>query len=327
MGHFEHIGPQPLWPERFPLDFLRTKRAQMPRQQFNREYMNDPHDPEARDFRPEWVRWYHPSDLRRLPDGTIFWRHPGHEPGLAGEYDPARDGWQELRQYQAVDPAISAKDRADYFAMLAGGLATDSEDIILLWLLRDRYNFAEQVREIHSMGYTFPRTRLIGVEAVAYQEALRQAADSRAARALTKMKVPLTAVKQRSGPLNKETRLRRRAVEVERGYVWLRRLDPADPGYHEAAWDETGTVKVHPNIWPLYQEMMQFPRAANDDCLDAFDMLVEIMSRKKMFAEFADEDRRATGGRVPTTRTVGRRAAVNAPGLAPSWVPPPRRAA
>lgn len=308
----------PLWPERFPLEFLRSTRDSMPARDFNREYMNDPRDPIARDFRPEWLRFYHGTDLRRATDGRVFWRDYRLK---RNAHDRSTQGYQELGVYQAVDPAISKDDRADYFAMVCGGLAKQSEDIIVLWIAREHLNFAEQIREIHSMALTFPTTRLIGVEATAYQEALKQAADSKAARRLSKMRTPLKGIKHRTGENNKEARLRRRSVDVERGLVWLRRLDPGDHGYDDAPWDETQTVKIHPNHYPLYREMMDFPFAANDDTLDAFDMLVDIMGKRRIFAEFADAKAKATGGKIPTSRRIS---ALPAYGEPATLIPLPR---
>jgi phage terminase large subunit-like protein len=311
----------PLWPRRFPLEFLRVKRSQMPVRQFNQEYLNNPHDPETRDFRPEWLQWYHGTHLLRIPkSGVTMWRSPHWEahPVFGEQYG---DGYQELVQYNAIDPAISQEERADYFALVNGGLSAESEDIVVLWIVHDRLNFAEQVAEIFLSHRQFPRTRMTGIEAINYQEALKQVVDNRTLKRLKGSKVPIRPIKHRTGPKNKEARLRRRAVECEAGYVWLRELWPGDEGYDEAPWDETGLHKIHPNHYPLYQEMMRFPHAAHDDVLDAFDMLVELMGRKKMFEDFAAAERQATGGRVPTTRTKGRRAEANVPGLDPEWEP------
>lgn len=313
---------EPLWPERFPLEFLRVKRSQMPLRQFNQEYLNWPHDDTTRDFRPEWIRWYHHTHLMRLRDGTILWRDPDWTPHpIYG----ARlgDGYQTLALYSAADPAISQDDRADYFAHVVGGMAQETEDIITLWVTQERLNFAEQVAEIFSMHRSFPRLKLTGIEAVAYQEALKQAVEGNLLKRMKRSKIPIRDIKHRSGPKNKEARIRRRAVEVEAGFFWLRELFPDDPGYDEAPWDETGMHKVYPNHYPLYEEMMRFPYGAHDDVIDAWDMLVELMGRKKMFQEFAEAERRAANGKVPTTRTRGRRATVapGAPGLDPDWEP------
>lgn len=312
----------PLWPKRFPLAYLRQKRAQMPLRQFNQEYLNWPHDETTRDFRPEWLRWYHSSNMLRMQTGEILWRSPDWRPNAVFDEEVVGNGYQELHQYGAVDPAISQDERADYFALLHGGLAAESEDIVILWLIHDRLNFAEQVAEIFLSIRNFPRTRLIGIEAVNYQEALRQAADSKVLKRLNRAKVPIRGLKHRTGPKSKEARLRRRAVECEAGFVWMRELLPGDAGYEDAPWDETGLHRVHPNQYPLYEEMMQFPHGKHDDVLDAFDMLVEMMGRRKMFEDFRKAEQAATGGRVPTTRTKGRRAMPSLPGLDPDWQPP-----
>lgn len=304
----------PIWPWRFNLLLLRETRKQLGAAKFNREYMNDPRDPEARDFQPHWVRWYHLSDLRQDRNGRIFWRGPTgpideNLDRLPFGADPPEEEWQELHIHQAVDPAISQRQRADLFTMGAAGCSKKTEDVIFLWLVRERMDFAAQLRTIEAMVNTYPRSRSVALDATSYQDALRQATRERFRKRYGRTRVPLKPLRQKNGLQTKEVRLRRRAIEVEAGVLWLRCLRPGDDGYDEAPWDETGTIKIHPNHFPLYQEMMQFPSGAHDDCLDVLDMLLSVMHRTRLFEDFAERERRANGGReFPDTRTVGPRA-------------------
>jgi hypothetical protein len=308
----------PLWPERFNLLSLRVERQRLGAAKFNKEYMNDPRDPEARDFQPHWIRWYHVSDIRQDRQGRLLWRGPMEpvdrnleQPFLAAlpHAAKAEEEWQELVVHQAVDPAISQRQRADLFTMGAAGCAKKTEDVIFLWLVRERLDFAAQLRTIEAMVNTYPRSRSVALDATAYQDSLRQATRERFRKRYGRTHVPLKPLRQKNGLQTKEVRLRRRAIEVEAGCLWLRCLRPGDVGYEEAPWDETGTVKVHPNHFPLYQEMMHFPNGAHDDCMDCLDMLLSVMHRTRLFEEFAERERRANEGRgFPETRTVGPRA-------------------
>jgi hypothetical protein len=304
----------PIWPWRFNLEALRLERKRLGSAKFNKEYMNDPRDPESRDFQPHWIRWYHLSDLRQDRHGRIFWKHPEDPTDEELAQMPfgvghGKTSWQELHIHQAVDPAISQRQRADLFTMGAGGCSKRTEDVIFLWLVRERMDFAAQLRTIEAMVNTYPRSRSVALDATAYQDALRQATRERFRRRYGRTRVPLKPLRQKNGLQTKEVRLRRRAIEIEAGCLWLRCLRPGDEGYDAAPWDETGTIKIHPNHFPLYQEMMQFPNGAHDDCLDCLDMLLSVMHRTRFFEEFAERERRANGGNeFPTTRTVGPRA-------------------
>ena len=58
-------------------------------------------------------------------NGRIFWKHPDDPDDSQLQRGPVHYGrttnWQELNVFQAVDPAISKTQRADYFTMGAGG--------------------------------------------------------------------------------------------------------------------------------------------------------------------------------------------------------------
>lgn len=302
----------PIWPARWTLEYLRLQRSKMRPGPFNREYMNDPHDPEARDFLPQWIRWWHGSDIRMLRSGRMLWKRPDDPDDdelRRMPYGRHRETfWQELSLYQTVDPAISKAQEADYFTMGCAGCAKRTEDLVFIWLVRERLDFAAQLRMIEAMVNLFPRTRQVGIDNNAYQDTLVQATSSRFRRRYGRTRVPLKRLRQKSGAQTKETRLRRRAVEVEQGVVWLRCVRPGDDEYEKAPWDETHTVKIHPNHYPLYQEMMQFPRGQHDDCLDVLDMLLAISNRTRVFEDYAERERVALGGKArPTSTSVNTR--------------------
>ncbi len=285
----------PLWPEQFPLITLRRIRNSMPLAQFNTEWMNDPHDPESRDYHPEYVQWFRRQDNLRMDRETGDWlfHRPGMTDPLTGE--PV---WQRLDIYQAVDPAISQETTADYFAMITLGLAVESQDVVCLNLVHDRLSFARQVATIMGQFATFPGVVGCAIEEQAYQQALKQTVIARQARRHGLRRVPVKGLTQARGEDSKIRRLRRRAWDLETGTVWLPFVLPGDQGYNETDWTEpvqgVERRKVHPRFRHLYKEMMEFPKSAHDDALDAFDMCMTILGKKRAFRDWAGDERAKT---------------------------------
>jgi len=54
---------EPIWPEVWSMERLRRKKRAIGTISFNKEFMNDPRDEEGL-FREEWIRYYHPEELR-----------------------------------------------------------------------------------------------------------------------------------------------------------------------------------------------------------------------------------------------------------------------
>lgn len=315
---------EPVWPSRFTIEWLRRRRKVMRAGPFNREYMNDPRDEETRDYQPQWVRFYHQDDLR-YRGGVLQWKHPDDPTDEELRHmlyaSERQSSWQDVAIQLGADPAISKSQEADFFTMMSAGHAKRTEEVLILWIVRDRLDFPAQVRTIEQMVNTYPKAKSVAIDATAYQDSLAQATRERFRKRYGRTKVPLKPLRQKNGLTTKETRLRRRSVEVEEGMIWLRCLRPGDDGYEDAPWDETRTVKIFPNHFPLYQEMMQFPRGQHDDCLDVLDMLISVMGRTRAFQDYADREREALGGRVqPTTRTVGPRAMTYTPSDTETWV-------
>jgi hypothetical protein len=286
----------PLWPEWWSLQKLRGMRLTPPMtlHEWNTEWMNDPHDPENRDFLPEWVRWYHRgSDLRfNSKMGEYEWCKPGDMNSLTGE-----PRWQRLYVYQAVDPSVGESAHNDYFVMITIGLSAETHDIILLHLVRGHFNFAEQVNTIESQFMQFPMTIGCGLEAQGYQAVLAQTILSRQAKRYKVRKIPvkkLTQTKNRDGKIG---RLRRRAWDMQTGTVWFPYVKEGDKGYSDAPYSEDAQakdrVRVHSTFAPLYTEMMEFPKSRNDDTLDAFDMAMTVLGRRRMFGDYAEAERLA----------------------------------
>lgn len=130
-----------LWPERFPEEMLRERRAVMGSVVFNLQYQNDARLAEGSVFREEHFRWF-----EHIPEG--------------------------LAVYQGVDLAISSSRFADYFAIVTIGVS-EAYEIFVLDTFRARLSFEQQARTVVGKAARFDPVR-IAVEAVGYQAALSQ---------------------------------------------------------------------------------------------------------------------------------------------------------
>lgn len=236
-----------LWPERFNRALLMRRKAIMGELAYNSEYNNRPIDEATRLYRPQWVRWYTGNEL---------------------EYDARRDRWlwrgEILEIYVGVDPAISEKEQADQFAIVVVGVPEKTRSLVLLYCFADRIDFPSQVQEIIRLEATW-RPKLIGVEDQAYQLALSQQA-LHDAPALPIM--PLN-----NGQSRKYTRILGASLPFEHGTVYMREALDDEAGEH----DELRKRRVFHTIWPLYEQMMQYPASAHDDLLDAMENAFQLI--------------------------------------------------
>lgn len=284
----------PIWPERWPINKLRSKRLTPPMtlHEWNTEWMNDPSDPESREYKPEWFRWYSRSQhLRYNSKEKVYeWAKPGDRHPLTGE-----PRWQKLYIYQAVDPAPGLNKDNDYFAMLTGGVSALTHDVVIIHLVRGHFPFAEQVNVIESQFMQFPMTIGCAIESVNYQDVLRQTIVNRQARRYGVRRVPVKGIKQKKERDSKVGRLRRRAWDMQTGTVWFPAIFAGDSGFADAPLSEPTPsqerVRVHSLIYPLYQEMIQFPKSRNDDALDTFDMLLSVMGKRRIFSDQQEAQR------------------------------------
>jgi hypothetical protein len=280
----------PLWPERWPINKLRSQRLTPPMtlHEWNTEWMNDPSDPESREYKPEWFRWYSRSRHLRYnkKESTYEWCKPGDIHPLTGH---AR--WQKLFIYQAVDPAPGLNKENDYFAMLTGGISALTHDVVIIHLVRGHFPFAEQVNVIEGQFMQFPMTVGCAIETENYQDVLRQTIINRQARRYGVRRVPVKGIKQKRLRDSKVGRLRRRAWDMQTGTVWFPAIQEGTAGYADAPYSEPTPagerVRVHPLVYPLYREMIEFPKSRNDDTLDTFDMLLSVIGKRRIFNDQA----------------------------------------
>jgi len=220
----------PLWPGRWTTERLAERRREIGDRAFAQEYLNRPLSLEAQVFRDGDFRSYDPAGLR-LADGRWY-------------LDNA-----PLVVAAGVDPAIGEGDRHDYFAACVVGLAGLGSGplplrICVLDVLRTRARFSEQLAALVELARRW-RPRLIGIENVAYQAALNQAALSRG---LPVMGMPETRPKP--------VRIEAAAVHSAQGRVFL--------------------PVVAPWVAEFRAEAAGYPAGRHDDQLDAFARATEV---------------------------------------------------
>lgn len=223
---------RPLWPARWTRARLEERRREIGDGAFSQEYLNRPLSLAAQVFRAGDFRCYDPAGLR-LAAGRWY---------LDGE---------PLAVAAGVDPAIGEGDRHDYFAACVVGVARladagepDALRIYVLDVQRVRARFSDQLEALVKLARHW-RPRLIGVENVAYQAALSQAALSRG--------LPVLGVPE---VRPKPVRIEAAAVHTARGRVLL----PV-----EAVW----TAEFR-------SEAASYPAGRHDDQLDAFARATEV---------------------------------------------------
>ena len=170
------------------------------------QYMNDPALEEAQEFKREWILKYkQPIDKSKM---TI---------------------------YQAVDPAISEKDSAAFFAHVTVGI--QDNHVYLLNQLRSHINPAKQVSTIRNLAATWSPEQIF-IEDVAYQNALIRALPD----------LPVKGVKQSRDKIMR-----------------IRGLSP---------FFESGRIHIDESHEDFEKELLQFPRSGTYDLLDAFEMII-----------------------------------------------------
>jgi len=134
-----------IFPEQMSLERLSTLRASMSRYTWASQYMNSPVADADIVFRESWIK----------------------------EFDRAPNG---LRKVMTVDPAISMRENACDSAIVVVGVAPNGRRYVLdTW--NKHVNVTALVDQIFSMvkkNLDGEKTRLVGVEVVAYQAALEQ---------------------------------------------------------------------------------------------------------------------------------------------------------
>ncbi|MDQ6963550.1 MAG: phage terminase large subunit, partial [Mariprofundales bacterium] len=209
-----------LWPELWPVEVLIEKRKEVGSARFQAQYQNDVEAMVGGLFDRAWFR------------------------SVAAE-----PGDRKLVTYVGVDLAISQRATADYFAWAVIKKDVVDGNVYVVAMGRDRLTFDQQVQRIVTLNKVF-RPRRIGIEDVAYQQALVQHLQAHAS------VVPVRGVKRRG--VDKVTRAMMRLQPLaENGKL----LFVGESEVFDACWQEM--VALHTG-------------EGHDDLFDALDTAVEV---------------------------------------------------
>lgn len=201
---YQAITPdgKPLWPQKWPLDKLKERRAEIGHLAFQSEFMNEPIISENPIFIREWFRPYE-------PESAVF----------------KNDLSKGLHHVIAIDPAISKKETADYTAICTIGSTFDNPTKHYLrrdGCVRGHWTINKQVTELVRLYDKFQASQIL-VETTAYQEALSQ--ELRRWCEENRRHINIREIKPDK---DKERRAHAVAPTVERGQVYY---DPEDAGH------------------------------------------------------------------------------------------------
>lgn len=202
------------------LDYVTHLRKSMTSSEFSSQYLNEPIDDENLIFKPSYFRYY-----QRRPE--------------------------RLFTAMTIDPAISEKQSADYFAIRVDGM-DEHYNIYVLDYIRGHWKVAESIDNIFTT-YLKWRPSAVGLETVAYQKALKGWLEE----------------KMRDRHLHFPiTELRRGTNETKEF-----RIKAMEPFYREGKWFHAEWMKGK----DLEQELLQFPKGKHDDLIDAGSGMLELL--------------------------------------------------
>lgn len=189
-----------------------------PSEEFASQYMNNPIDSENAIFKKEYFKYYD--------------RRP-----------------ERLFVSMTIDPAISEKQSADYFAINVSGM-DEHYCIYVLDTLKGHWKVAESIDNIFTMFQKW-RPSCVGLETVAYQKALKSWLEE----------------KQRGrGIYFPITELRRNTNESKEF-----RIKALEPFYRD------GLVYHAPWMKGLEEELLHFPKGKHDDEIDALASQLDLL--------------------------------------------------
>jgi predicted phage terminase large subunit-like protein len=200
------------------MDFIDHLRAGTTSAEFAAQYMNNPIDEANQLFKPDYFKYYD--------------RRP-----------------ERLYISMTLDPAISEKQSADYFAINVSGM-DENYNIYVLDTLKGRWRVSEQIDNIFSM-YEKWHPNVVGLEVVAYQKALKGWLEEKM---------------RQSGNYFPITELKRNTNESKEF-----RIKAMEPFYREG--------KVFHAKWmkSLEDELLTFPKGKHDDEVDALASQLDLL--------------------------------------------------
>lgn len=200
------------------LDYVTHLKKSMTTAEFSAQYMNQPVDEENQLFKPGYFKTY------------------DHRP-------------ERLFVSMTIDPAISQKNAADYFAINVSGM-DENYRIYVLDTIKGHWRVSESIDNIFTT-YQKWHPSVIGLETVAYQKALKSWLEEKM---------------REHGIFFPITELRRSTNQTKEF-----RIEALEPFYRD------GMIYHAPWMKSLEEELLQFPKGKHDDEIDALASQLELL--------------------------------------------------
>lgn len=219
-----------IWEWKLPLKTLKEYATDLGRTAFNYQYLMKSPKGEGGIFKRRWLNYF--SDYKITDEKVIAKTYSEEQDGILKN--------SELKLYMGVDLAIGKNKENDRTVISVIGIDSYS-NIYLLFQSAKRLSFRETVQEIKRIYNMFPNIIRVGIESVAYQEAMAQEArDS----------IPGIPVLKIKTTKDKKTRFEIFSAQFEAGKVYL--------------YSKLSTLDL------LESEMLEFGSAPHDDTIDSF---------------------------------------------------------
>lgn len=226
----------PLW-DYFGLEDLQKRKSASGSIIFGMQYQNTTDLAKGNIFKMEYLRYYDSYTIRQDGKAEVYLRN--EETGEKIK--------RVCRVFMGVDLAISQSTSADYFVIAVVGRDEDNNYYVLDYFM-DRLSFENQLNKILEYGQVkFPGVERIGVEAVAYQQAMCQ-------QLRRESSLPVVDIKTSKDKITRAMRL--------------------------SAKFECGKVLVRQNMAELIDCLLLMPEVEHDDIFDAVDFAIAMGEEK-----------------------------------------------
>ena len=223
-----------IWEKKKGVKELKKTRELIGTINFNMQYQQKVPKEVGGIFKADWVNYF--NSYKNIQD-SIYVTRKDKETGINKR--------EKVRVYMGVDLAISQKTTADSFVIATIGVGQDTGYIYLLDMFRGKLTFDEQIKKIKQYSNKWYMVERIGIESVAYQQALPQ-------KLIRETSLPIRKIKTNT---DKVTRFNIFSGQWENDKVYL-----------------YGHIK---DLNILEEELLAFPEGEHDDTIDAFCMAWE----------------------------------------------------
>ncbi|KXZ39474.1 phage uncharacterized protein (putative large terminase), C-terminal domain-containing protein [Alkalithermobacter thermoalcaliphilus JW-YL-7 = DSM 7308] len=210
---------------------------------FNMQYQQKVPKAKGNIFKPEWIQYY--NKYSKEKDGIYVYRREEEE-----------EKKEKVRVYMGVDLAISQKQSADSFVICTIGIGINTGYIYLLDMYRGKLSFNEQIEKIKEMANKWDTVERIGIESVAYQQALP-------GELIRTTMLPVIKIQTIT---DKVTRMNKFSGQWENFKVFL-----------------YSHIK---DLHILEEETLNFPEAEHDDTIDAFEIAFQTAQKNRKKLDF-----------------------------------------